>query len=355
MFDLIIRMLSFGRAVHGELQGEALDLVVEHLRKVVKNSNCDGKTRPGRKPHACAVVTHDGYVFFGVSVRQKNAEVVRCAEDVALTNAAAMGRWNIVCAVVYSPNYVPKCCGSCLDRLSEHVGTRHGDLPIIYVGRRSRDEKDGDSDPDVVLLEGNGDDEDSMVTTVCVSLKDGYSAKHRPGDFKREHREETPNTGTCRVKLPDECAAELSLDSLRDRSIPEQTREFLRERLSSLLMRSSYWGKTQEGAGARATVVAVITRDGVAYCGVNLQYGVPHDCHTATSTAIGLAITDGAKGFVALTGLIADHPDEIPLQLTDVDRLRDHLDPEFGDIMICWDGKGCLLNSSDFPWGELIN
>jgi cytidine deaminase len=275
--ELLIELLSFGRSVHGELRGEALLLVIEKLRKIIDHSTCNG-TRPARKKHAAAVVTADGYVFFGVNMRHHDTAHVRCAEEVALGNALAFGRRHISCIVVYSPDYVPKCCGTCLDKLTEHIDPRIGDLPIIYVGNGSNVPK---------------------VTTVSIRLTDGYSRTVYKGDIKLEPREEKPEPGTVKILLPDECRQELA-GSFDSENPPKRTISLLKTHLASLMRRSDYWHA--KDAGAPAIVAAVVTAEGIAYCAPNTRYGNPPNCRTAVANALGVAISDGKREFVLAVG-----------------------------------------------------
>lgn len=119
----------------------SLDLISHlktELKLAIRNCTADGKTRPGRKRHAAALVSGDGWVFFSVNQRSDCDGADRCSEWRTVQRTRVGGKHlDIVLVVLFSPDY-PKegaicICGRCRDALGDCLHDGHGNMAIVYI------------------------------------------------------------------------------------------------------------------------------------------------------------------------------------------------------------------------------
>ena len=140
-FEQLVPELCVGLTEQAILENRMPRRIETHieraLRRLISNSTADGRTRPGRKRHAAAVLTLTGRVYYGVNLRSDSEGVDRCSEWTALGAAFAGGDDRSAVAVfIFSPDYGEKgqlsSCGRCLNSLGGCIDPRVGDMIVVY-------------------------------------------------------------------------------------------------------------------------------------------------------------------------------------------------------------------------------
>lgn len=309
-------------------------LVMHELKKIAETFNPEQR-RPARKRHAAAVITADGWVFFGVNHRDEDTYYVWCAEASALAIAATYGRSEFVASVLFSPDYQPVTCDHCRAKLA------------------------ASRTPGFAAMVGQsfGPGNACILDVIGPDFR-AYSQLRANGDAVTNGERMTQSSPRPRLvvlQLDADQLAELSTDRLREGTLPIAVSGALETHLRGLLHHSTYHMRPVSGVAPSA--VAVVTSGGKVYCGVNVYFGNPPDCMHALQGAIAAACTAGDKAYryvhvVREDGSHESQPARNPF-LGHLPMLEPHVDPALtgadsrlpGDIAIAHGDRLCLYSS----------